>query len=85
MRNTRRRKETDSKQPKPMKYRCTWCGRDCRTRFCPRCRHGDAVFDKTAPHHCEWSRERIDLVKCKVCDKTLPMDVYLRYGGAPPQ
>ncbi len=68
----------------PPRYRCTFCGGDCWEETCPRCGHSDAVFDKRAPHRCEWSRKTINTVECKICDRTLSMAVYLQHGGAPP-
>ena len=40
----------------PPRYRCTFCGGDCWEETCPRCGHGEAVRDKTAPHRCERKR-----------------------------
>jgi hypothetical protein len=38
----------------------------------------DNLYVKGEKHTCHWSRETINTVKCKVCDRIISMDDYLK-------
>jgi uncharacterized CHY-type Zn-finger protein len=44
----------------------------------------DQVADPTLPHDHHWSRNTIDSVICKICDKVISFDEYLAPLSKPP-
>jgi hypothetical protein len=40
------------------------------------------VENMDAPHTCEWSRKTIDTVECKVCERTMSMEEYLKHAAS---
>jgi len=59
------------------KYRCIWCMKDSAADPCEFC-GSDNLYVKGEKHTCHWSRETINTIKCKVCDRIISMDDYLK-------
>ncbi len=51
------------------------------TKPCEHC-GSTQVENMDAPHTCEWSRKTIDTVECKVCERTMSMEEYLKHAAS---
>ncbi len=57
--------------------KCIWCMEKTKTKPCEHCGSTEVV-NPTLPHSCHWSRYTINTVQCKICDKIISYEEYLK-------
>jgi len=66
--------------PSKSRLKCIWCMSRTATNPCEHC-GSDQVYDMDVPHTCHWSRKAMDTVECKICERTMSMEEYLKHAA----